>query len=1333
MNRGKVLSGGAGRFEIEEVAAAGGMATVYRAREQTTGRLVAIKVLRGGSATDEQRMQREAELLAHLRHPAIVQYLDRGLTEEAEPFVVMEWLEGETLAERLLRQRGLTLHESLELVRGVGEALGAAHASGIVHRDVKPSNIFLLGGAIGAVRVLDFGIARPGYTSRRMTQTGALVGTLGYMAPEQAAGGHELDARADVFSLGCVFHECLTGQPALAATTDMGVLVKLLFDETPRVRAIRPEVPAAIDDLVARMMARDPAGRPRDASQVLHELAALALADLPPPQAGPGAPPGHLAAGAEVITSHEMRLLGLIVLRPPALSSLPRPLPLPTSSRISGGNRVLLECLRDAVAPFGAQLERLPDGTVVAALLGSSSATDLAIRAARCALAMRRAAPSASLGVATVHTEMGGRISLGDAVSSVMALAVGPGPGDDEDEDEACGPVGIRIDAVTRNLLDARFEVAPARDRAGGYFLLGEVRGDWTATRQLLGQPTPCVGRERELLTVGGCWQECLEEGLAQAILVTGPPGVGKSRLGRELVRELWERPEEVLLWFGQGDFMSADMPLGLLGQLVRHATGIREGELPAERHVRLLDAVQALGLGEVQRVAAFLGELAGVAWPPGIEEPPQLRVARHNPSLMGTEVRRAFSELLGAAVAQRPLAIVIDDLQWVDPLSVQALDAVLRDAKDRPLLILALARPEVGERYPRLWMERRLHHLRLSELSRRASERLARQVLGETVDPGVIQRVVEQSQGNAFFLEECLRAAAEGRGGALPETVLAMVAVRLGGLDTEARRTIRAASVFGEVFWGEGVAALLGGAARSPQAAQGETERWLQLLMDYELITRRRESRFPGQTEYAFRHALVREAAYAMLTPKDRERGHRLAAEWLAAVGEPDAARIARHLELGHERKHAAAAYAKAAAQAFKLGDCDVAFALAEEAAACGAESALLGEIRLIELGVWFWRGDFDAALRAGGEALERLTPASPAWFHAMSLMLDTAYVAGAHERLLGLVDPLVQTPVADELARRWQLRGLAAAITALVRVGQVERAAMLAARIESALLERELEPEFAGRVHEALGLYLQARGEPSRARSALLRAAVAYETVGETFAATNARIEAALAMLWLGGYGLAETELVACLATAVRIDSANLQYWVRFYQMVALVLRGAFDEALGPFAQVEARLEALGNQSFLAIGRMYQASIFLALGRYEEAERAAREAVGHCVAPSPWRCMSLGMLARVLLGTGRPAEALARAREAMALLEELGTCPEGKEAEVRLVYVEALAATGDAAGARAALAAARRRLRTRADMIHEAAWRRSFLEEVKPHARTLALAREWLGAEER
>ncbi|HZF49701.1 MAG TPA: protein kinase [Polyangiaceae bacterium] len=273
------------RFEVEEKIGSGGMSTVFRARDRETARTVALKVLRRGGMADAERFDREARVLADLTHPAIVRYVAHGETDEGDPYLAMEWLDGADLAEILGRRSRLGPSEATRLGVQVAEALGEAHAHGIVHRDIKPSNIFLEGSEIGRVKLLDFGMARWSQVARMATITGTVLGTPAYMAPEQARGDKKVGPQADVFALGCVLFECLTGKAAFAGDHMLATLSKLLLEEPPRIRKENPHVPAALAAAVERMMERDPSRRPGNGVEAAASLAALT--DRPEVQSSP--------------------------------------------------------------------------------------------------------------------------------------------------------------------------------------------------------------------------------------------------------------------------------------------------------------------------------------------------------------------------------------------------------------------------------------------------------------------------------------------------------------------------------------------------------------------------------------------------------------------------------------------------------------------------------------------------------------------------------------------------------------------------------------------------------------------------------------------------------------------------------------------------------------------------------------------------------------------------------------------------------------------------------------------------------------------------------------
>src|SRR5262245_45750130 len=229
MRAGDVVGG---RYELERLAGSGGMGTIFRARDRLTGRIVALKLMIKQSAEGAARFEREAVALSRIFHPAMVGYVDHGVAPEGRCWLAMEWIEGESLAQRIRREE-LTVHEAVTVVRRVAEGLGAAHAAGVVHRDVKPSNVLLADGQVDRAKVLDLGIARLEGDAERLTLTGVMIGTPGYAAPEQARDSSRVDARADVFSLGCLLFRCLTGKLPFVGKSAAAVLIKTMLEDAP--------------------------------------------------------------------------------------------------------------------------------------------------------------------------------------------------------------------------------------------------------------------------------------------------------------------------------------------------------------------------------------------------------------------------------------------------------------------------------------------------------------------------------------------------------------------------------------------------------------------------------------------------------------------------------------------------------------------------------------------------------------------------------------------------------------------------------------------------------------------------------------------------------------------------------------------------------------------------------------------------------------------------------------------------------------------------------------------------------------------------------------------
>jgi hypothetical protein len=1282
----------ADRFEVEQVAGTGGMGTVYRARDRVTGLPVALKLLRE-DAGHMDRFAREAEVLAELRHPGIVRYVAHGTTVAGEPYLAMDWLDGEDLADRLAR-KGLTVAESVKLVIRASEALSAAHARGIVHRDIKPSNLFLPHGDVEQVKLLDFGVVRLQHTTRSPTRTGTTVGTPGYMAPEQARGERLIDARADVFSLGCVLFECLTGRPAFMGEHLMALLAKILVADAPRVSELRSDIPAALDVLVASMLAKDPAHRPQDARALARDLAGLG--DL----AGIKAVTHSTAPPA--LTTSEQRLVCVVLAAPPRGNSEVSLDATMTPAQLTGSHATA----RAAVESRGGRFEGLADGSMIVTIPGRGTAMDQAVQAARCAIALRDALPTATIALATGRGDVSGRLPVGEVIERAARLFQSK-PTTDE---------VVRIDDVTAGLLAGRFEVAHGEHG----LTLSMERPQLETVRTLLGKPTPCVGRDRELTALDGVFQQVKEEGVARVALVTAPAGMGKSRVRHELLHKLKDRGDDVEVWLGRGDPMSAGSPFGMLAQAIRRAAGILEGEPPEARRRKLRARVaRSVAKEDVPRVAAFLGEMLGVPHPD--EESVQLRAARRDAMLMGDQMRRAWEDFLVAECAHGPVLLVLEDLHWGDLPTVQLVDGALRKAHELPFMVLALARPEVHDLFPRLWAERGVQEIQLPELTRRAAEKLAQRMLGESFDPGTITRIVERAAGNAYYLEELIRAVAEGGKDALPETVLAMTETRLERLEPEARLVLRAASVFGRTFWRGAVRALVGRDARTT------LDDWLDVLVEREVITLRHEGKFRSEEELVFRHALVRDAAYATLTAKDRALGHRLAGAWLENAGESEAIVLAEHFERGGETGRAVGWYRRAAEQALEGNDLVASIARAKRGIACGAEGEHKAALHRVQAEAHRWRGENAEAQACAAEAMRTFPCGSADWYRSLEEFIIVSGKRADYDALLPAIADLGRLGEQGDVSSA-QANAFASAALQLVNAGKYTEADALFEWLERRAAQvTEREPAVAAKVNRAWASRILSSGDIARYRALKERALHESERAGDLRSACDHRAGVAYGYMLLGAYAESEQQFRACLDEAKQLGLGTVTAMMKNNLGLVLARREKLHEARVVEGEALASYLAQGDLRMGSACRSYLSTIALLAGDLDAAEREARESVAMCEKIPPCLAEALAALANVVLAHGgRDAEALEIATRSKAILTELGMVDEG-DAAIRLVHAEALHACGRPDEARAAIAVACDELRARAEKIGDERWRRSFLEQVPENARSFAREREW------
>ncbi len=810
------------RFELKSQAGTGGMGTVYQAIDRDGGAVVAVKVLHAKSLTDAARFAQEAALLAELRHPAIVRYIHHGTTVHGEAYIAMEWLDGETLEDRLVRGP-ITAANAALLAARVLAALSAAHKAGVIHRDIKPSNIFLVGWRFSNIRILDFGIARKVLDPKRFTKQGSTVGTPLYAAPEQARGDRTVDARADIFSLGCVLYESLAGQPPFTGSSPMEVMTKICVGSFTPLGQVAPGVPSEVDNLIERMLAQDRRKRPGDAGELSASFEAVAGAlgggDDVRAVATPRGARETLSDGEQrslvalVLTAEEQVVPEAAASGASASSPYRERLP-PRRTQPQGPGDIreatdtpadLAARIEDLVRPFGGRVDRLLDRSLVVTTATTGPLADQAEPIARAALAVSVGFPRVRMALGAGRAVMLAHLPVGDIIDRLTDLVALTRRG------------VISVDATCARLLSRTFAI---QGLGGACELIAARDGAVTGPDQPVGTATvPFLGRDRELGLLASLFEECVEEQVARVALVMGVAGAGKSRLGRELVARV------------RGDVTGPEV-------LWCEPRSRRQGV----RFAMLHDLLRAAGVDP----GATTVDAAEAA------------ITRHLKALSG----------------QRPVLLVLENLHLADLASVQIVDAVARTLRDRSLLVLGLGRPEVDEQFPGLWNERNPERIRLSPLPRRVGLALVGAYMpGAAAEIGNF--VLEHWEGNPGHLEDLVRANGD-RPPRIPEGVLAVLEARLDVFGDDAKRFLRAASLFGETFPLEGAIALLGERSRR---TVGE---WVEVLVERDVIKR------CGGEDVAFSWCsqVLRAAAFETLSPGDRTLGQRLARAFLENMG---------------------------------------------------------------------------------------------------------------------------------------------------------------------------------------------------------------------------------------------------------------------------------------------------------------------------------------------------------------------------------------------------------------------------------------------------------------
>ncbi len=1279
------------------------MGEIYRAEDTATSATVAVKLLRKGATPEETaRFLREVHILADLRHPGIVDYVDHGTWTDGRPYLVMEWLEGEDLAQRQ-RRSPLGMSDAVETVRRAAQAMAAVHARGVVHRDLKLSNIFIVHGNLArGVKLIDFGVVKPPEPDGFDTLPGSIIGTPYFMAPVQARG-RQVTPASDVYSLGAVLFRLLTGRHVFEADHIIAFLGRLVLEDPPLASSVRLDVPEALDVLLEKCLARSPADRPSDAGELARLLARLPAIGNQPPNSD------QSASAIRRVTAEQPSQ----VVSPPrsAVRDAPSSPPAAPAARERRVIAVVLASVPTAgLAPDiesklhgilgdGATLDELQGGRIIAALGLHRTLGDEAVRAARAALLLATTVSEARVALATGYA-VPGRGLAGEALERAAAQL------------ERAAPGGIRIGKATQPLLQGRFVVRS--DELGGVLLHEDIAA--SDTHKVLGVATPTIGRDVELELLAATFRTVLEDGVPRAVVIIGPTGIGKSRVRHEATLRLTSENPGIDVLTARGDSMQSRTGLSALGRALRARMGIRDGEpvaLQADRVVRYLAQRPSCPID----AAAFVGEFVGVPFSDSYSE--SLRAAREAPHVMNTRILQSLECIIRHDAAYAPQLLVLEDLHLLDETTVEMIDWLL-GCEGLRLAVFAFGRDELLQRFPKLWEKRSSTRVGLGPLPAAALQRLAAMVVPQ-FDDRKRQSIVDRAEGNPLFLEELMRHAAEGRD-ELPVSVQAVIQARLDQLPAEQRQVVRAASVFGRQCWSDGVSALLG----------RDCEAELQALSRAEILALQDSSRIEGQTEWVFPQNAVFETAYSSLVPRDKEVLHRAASEWLLIAGEEDIGSIARHAEAGADKGRAAVLYARASSQAYANGQLEAALDFADRSIACGEDSAVRAQALLQRAQILSWLGRYEDQLDAAEGAASLAEHGTDLWGEAQRLagsaLREKGQPADAETRLSWALSH----PLSHQMSAATQARIHAERTRALVDLGRAQEARDVAERaVEIAWSAGDHGTNAMLRALDARFMALAFLGDFSASIDAAREVAQHADQVGDAALATRARINLGFVLNRVGRFEEAREELVRALSDArmLRMRAGE------GFALHNLGMCHARLDDLDVAIQLERDACAIGEETQHARlklnARTYEALMLVWRGGPGDlggalalVQQVRAEASAHPVS----EIQATATLAHVQIARHAYDGALEACDDALGRLAQVGSLEEGEEL-LRLTHVEALLATGRESEADRALQAAWQCVIARSEQLSDPLHREAFLSRLYECQRIVTLATERLG----
>ena len=1031
------------QYKITSLLGEGGMGAVYLAQDSKLLRRVALKILPPEMVGDENRVQRfvhEARAASALNHPHILTIYDVGKFENLN-FIAMEFVDGETFHD-LIYQRKTDLKTLVKYLTQAADGLSKAHSAGIVHRDLKPENIMVT--RDGFAKILDFGLAKlvEAESELRKAQEhqsikGMILGTLGYMSPEQARGLPEIDTRSDIFSFGCLLYEAVASRKPFIGDSTVETLHKIINDEPAPFNTS-----GELREIINKCLKKSPAERFQTIKEVADLLrkADLKTDEIPCSDESPTIFDfSNVTKTISKSISEQRRQATILFADLSALNEMLEDLEPEESSGIMSN---LLAKLGKIVGNGNGQIEKRLSDTFVAVWGTNSISEEDPERAIRTALELQKETnkfvqslevfvknlqPSLKIGISTgtillgQSSDTGEFLTSGIAVNTAKRLQKHASGGEilishstyrhvrgvfDVDEFES-------PNLKNNNVPTKIYRIKSAKSRA---FRLGK--------RGVEGIETKIVGRHNELEKMRDALLSVFEDREMQVLTVVGDAGLGKSRLLFEFRDLLEVMPNKVRVFNARATETMHGLPYSLVKDLFSFRCEILDNDAPQIAREKLVRCFADLWNDEEAAMKThFVGQLIGFDF----SDSPHIKPVADDLQQIHTRGLRYAAEFFSIISREIPTVIYLDDLHWADQQSLDFFEYISRYCAAAPILILEFSRPSLFENRPH-WGEGQRHRtqLNLSVLTKSESRKLVGDILQKMaggVPPELRDLIVSNAEGNPFYVEELIKmlidrqtinTAAdewifdENRLGEMPvpTTLNGVLQARLDKLAVWEKIILQRASVIGREFWDKAVENF---------GAEVNVKAVLESLRSKEFLYRHENSAFGDANEYLFKHVLLRDVTYETVLLDERRALHEKTANWLInESGERAveyAATIAAHFEKARKISQSAEWFGRAGEQSFKTHAAESAIVYYQKALDFAAQNDAQTPLENIfewqrGLGIAFWsRAKFAEAVKnhrlslETAETLDDQVAQSAVWTHLSICQLETGENRAAME----------------------------------------------------------------------------------------------------------------------------------------------------------------------------------------------------------------------------------------------------------------------------------------------------------------------------------------------